>query len=340
MKNKVKIIGLSMMVLMMLTLTQASAGNQVLGYQEQNKLVTLTYDTITIKVNAGGMVPKFQYTEENSGFDFNIMMRSVIEYLDFNEDGAFQYNETGIWMDDPNPPEPAHSNVLALSSIRWTFGGFDVDYVEGTEEVSAVHFNFTSEMVMDPFYSDFEMEIVAHMYLVDTTTFGYIVIGKSELKFDIVMRNWNWQRNDTNLALRFDIAPIKNTYQLSDTNDVACDLGANSSGFENKVENTDSIKQQYKIAGEGVEGWFAYANQAQYRVASTYEYGSVNASHSALGDGTLQTYLSFEHFDDEVVYDPSISVGEDILKTGSLELIFIGSGALMILGLVLLRRRN
>ncbi len=340
MNNKAKILSLSMMVLMLLTLTQVSADAKVLGYQEQNKQVSITYDTITINVNAGGMVPKFQYIESDSGFEYNVMLKSLIEYLDFNEDGAFQYNETAIWMDEPYPPMPSHSNILALSSIRWVFGGFDVEYTEGTEEVSAIHFNFTSDMIMDPFYADLEMEINAHMYLDDNTTEGYTVVGKTELKFDIVIRNWTWQRNDTNLALRFDISPLKNTYQLNDTNGNACDTITNSTGFETKVQNKDEVKQMYQISGEGVEGYFAYANQAKYKIASAYEYGTVNASYSSLGDGTLQTYLSFEHFDEEVIYDPSVGVDDEVLESGSIELVFISVGALMVLGLVLYRNKR
>ncbi len=340
MNAKAKIFGLSLLVLMLLTLTQVSAGNKVLGYQEQNKLVTVTYDTITIEVNAGGMVPKFQYSEADSGYEFNVQLKSLIEYLDFNEDGAFQFNETGIWMLDPDPPLGVHSNVLALSSLRWVFSGFDVEYNEGTDEISAIHFGFISDMVMDPFFSDLEMEINAHMYLDDNTTEGYTVVGKTELKFDIIIRNWEWQRNDTNLALRFDIAPIKNTYQLNDTNGNACDTTTNSTGFETKVMNTEEIKQMYQISGDGVDGYFAYANQARYKIASNYEYGTVNATHSSTGDGTLQTYLSFEHFDEEVIYDPSVGVDESTLdESGSIDLVFISVGALMVIGFAFYRKK-
>ncbi len=339
MNTKTKIFGLSMLVLMFLTLTQVSAGDQSFAYQEQNKLVTLTYDTVTIKVNAGGMVPKFQYIESDSGFDYNVQLKSLSEYLDFNEDGAFQYNETAIWSEDPMPPMPLDPNVLALSSIRWVFSGFEVDYTEGTDEVSAVHFSFVSDMIMVPFFADLEMEINAHMYLNDNTTEGYTVIGKTELKFDIVIRNWEWQRNDTNLALRFDIHPLKNTYRLNDTNGNACDTTSNSTGFETKVQNKLEVKQKYLISGEGVEGHFAYANQAKYKVASAYEYGTVNASHSSLGDGTLQTYLSFDHFDEELIYDPSVGADE-IAESGSIDLVFISVGALMVLGLVLYRKKR
>jgi len=341
MNTKTKIFGLSMLVLMLLTLTQVSAADKALGYQEQNKLVTITYDSITIKVNAGGMVPKFQYIESISGFEYNVQLKTIVEYLDFNEDGAFQYNETAIWSEDPDPPMPAISNILSLSSIRWVFSGFEVEYTEGTEEISAIHFSFDSDLVMVPFYSDLEMEINTHIYLDDNTTNGYTVLGGTELKFDIVIRNWEWQRNDTNLALRFDIAPLKNTYQLNDTNGNACDIKNNTTGYETKVMNQEQIKQMYQIHGEGVDGYFAYANRAQYKVASSYEYGTVNASHSSLGDGTLQTYLSFDHFEDEMIYDPSVGVDEDsIAETGSIELAFITVGALMVIGFAFYRKRN
>ena len=114
MNTKTKLFGLSMLVLMLLTLTQVSAAEEAFTYQEQNKLVTITYDSITIKVNAGGMVPKFQYIEENSGFDYNVQLKTITEYLDFNEDGAFQYNETAIWEGDPSPPMPIQPNMLSL----------------------------------------------------------------------------------------------------------------------------------------------------------------------------------------------------------------------------------
>jgi hypothetical protein len=327
---------------MLLTLTQVSAADQAFAYQEQNKLVTITYDSITVKVNAGGMVPKFQYIESNSGFEYNVQLKTISEYLDFNEDGAFQYNETAIWTGDPDPPMPPQPNVLALSSIRWVFSGFDVEYAAGAAEVvTAIHFSFVSDLVMVPYFGDLEMEIHAHMYLNDNTTDGYTVAGKTELKFDIVLRNWEWQRNDTNLALRFDIHPLKNTYRLNDTNGNACDTTTNTTGFETKVMNQQQVKQMYQISGEGVDGYFAYANKAQYKIASAYEYGTVNASHSSLGDGTLQTYLSFEHFDDELIYDPSVGVDEDTIdETGSIELVFIGVGALMVISFALYRKKN
>lgn len=340
MNHKAKIFGLSMMLLMLITLTQVSADAKVLNFEEQNKLVTLTYDSVTIKVNAGGMVPKFQYIEDNSDFEFNVMFKSLTEYLDFNEDGVFQYNETSIWKDDPNPPMPPQPNTLALSSIRWVFSGFDVDYKEGTDEVSAVHFNFTSDLIMEPFFSGFEIEIRAHMYLDNTVIDGYQVLGKTELKFDVAMNNYPFQRNDTNLAFRFDISPLKHTYQLNDTNGLACETKINTTSEELKVQNTEAIKQMYKISGEGVEGHFAYAKQARYNISNQYQYRTVNASYASQGDGTLQTYLSFEQFEDEIVYDPSIGTDDTVFKTGSLDLVFIGTGALMIVGLVLLRRRK
>ncbi len=340
MNHKAKIIGLSMMLLMLVTLTQVSADAKVLNYQEQNKLVTLTYDSVTIKVNAGGMVPKFQYVEDKSDFEFNVMFKSVIEYLDFNEDGVFQYNETSIWKDDPMPPMPPQPNSLALSSVRWVFSGFEVEYLADTDTVSAVHFNFTSDTIMDPFFSDFEIELRVHMYLDDTIVDGYQVLGKTELKFDVAMNNYPFQRNDTYLALRFDITPLKHTYMLNDTNGLICETKSNTTGEEYRVESTGDIKQMYKISGEGVEGHFAYAKQAKYNVSNTYQYRTVNASHASLGDGTLQTYLSFEQFEDDVVYDPSLGTDDSVFRTGSLELVVIGTGALMVLGLVLLRRRK
>jgi hypothetical protein len=141
--------------------------------------------------------------------------------------------------------------------------------------------------------------------------------------------------------MRFDIVPIKHTYQLYDVNGNACDTTTNTTGYETKVMNQDQVKQMYEIHGEDVEGYFAYANKALYNISNEYHEGSVNASYSSLGDGVLQTFLSFEHFDTELIYDPSVGVDEDTLDAaGSIELVFVSVGALMAIGLVLYRKRK
>ena len=328
------VLGLSLLTLLLVT--QVKADDQDFFYEENSNQVTFKYYDLEFIAKAGGSVPKFQFLTESAfafetAVSFNIMFQSIIEYMDYNEDGVFQYDETGIWKDIP-APNPVFSNVLSLSSVRWTFSGFNVDYVDITEdlqEVAAVHFTYSSESIIVSHYSDFEMDIVVHMYLNDQIIDGYEILGGAEMKFDIVMRNWPWQRNDTNLALRFDIIPTTNSYRLNDTNGKEIDYSQDTTGSELKVQNhAENVKEQFLIGGEQYRAFFAYANQAKYNVSNQYQYRTVNASYSSTGNGAVKTYLSFDHFEDEVTYDPSIGSLEGPVITedsglGTLEIVTI-----------------
>ncbi|NPD88753.1 MAG: hypothetical protein HGN29_08505 [Asgard group archaeon] len=314
MKTKIAnwVLGLSLLTLLLVT--QVNADDQDFFYEENSNQVTFKYYDLEFIAKAGGSVPKFQFLTESgfafeTAFSFNIMFQSLTEYMDYNEDGVFQYDETGIWKDIP-APNPVFSNTLTLSGVKWTFSGFTVDYTDITEElkeVDAVHFTYSSESVTVPNYSEFEMDIIVHMYLNNQTIEGYEIFGGAEMKFDIVMRNWSWQRNDTNLALRFDIMPTTNTYRINDTNGHEIDCSQNTAGSELKIQNhAEDVKEQFMIGGEQYRAFFAYANQAKYNISNQYQYRTVNASYSTVGDGSIKTYISFEHFDEEVIYDPSI----------------------------------
>lgn len=265
--------------------------------------------------------------------------------MDYNEDGAFQNDETGLWK-DTTPSGPIYSNVLALSAVQFDFSGFRVDYidVEGQTEVSAVHFDYTSASVNVPNYTDFEIKLTVHMYLANQTIDGYEIIGGAEMKFDVTMNNWPWQREDSNLALRFDITPTTNTHRINDTNGLLINNYENSTGSEYKVQSQDQVKQQFTIGDEHYQAFFAYANQAKYNISNTYQYRTVNASYSSVGDGTVQTYLSFEHFDEEVIYDPSIgsSIGPTIEteETGTLELVTISAVTVAVVAIIVRRKRQ
>ncbi|GAH13807.1 unnamed protein product, partial [marine sediment metagenome] len=259
-------------------------------WEENSNQVTFSYYDMHFIAKAGGQVPKFQFMTD-AGFEYNVMFHSLTEYLDYNEDGVFQFNETGLWKEDA-PPGPVFSNTLPLSSVRFTFNGFEVDYEIGTEELTAVHFNYTSETINAPNYGDFEITIVVHLYLNDQDIDGYELIGGQEMKFDVIMNNWPWQREDSNLAMRFDIIPmnVAYNYRLNDTNGNLVNMDENTTGSEYKVLNHgEGVKEQFSIGDEQYEGFFAYANQAKYLINNSYEYKQVNCSVSSQGDGTVQT---------------------------------------------------
>ena len=338
MKHKTIKITIGLAFLALLVMTQVKADDQDFLWVENSNQVTFSYYDMHFIAKAGGSVPKFQFMTD-AGFEYNVMFHSLTEYLDDNEDGVYQFNETGLWKDGA-PPGPVFSNTLPLSSVRFTFGGFDVEYVAMTEELAAIHFNYTSETINAPNYGDFEITIVVHLYLNDQVIDGYELIGGQEMKFDIIMNNWPWQREDTNLAMRFDIIPMNTAYayRLNDTNGNPVNAAENTTGYEYKILNHgDGVKEQFTIGDEHYEGFFAYANQAKYLINNSYEYKQVNCSVSSLGDGSVQTYLSFDHFDDEVTYDPSVGTLEDPINEtgfGTVEIITVSTVSILAITLV------
>ena len=317
MKNKLFKLTFGLTLLALLVASQVRADDHDFLWIEDNNQVTFSYNDMHFIAKAGGQVPKFQFMIDNDfegDFEYAVMFHSLTEYLDYNQDGIFQFNESGLWQQE-TPAGPVFSSTLSLSAVRFAFSGFNVEYIDGTEDLYAVHFNYTSETINAPNYSGFEITIVVHIYMDDQVIDGYELKGGQEMKFDIIMNNWPWQRDDTNLAMRFDIIPMNSayTYRLNDTNGKPLNTDNNTTGYEYQVLNHgEAVKEQFSIGDEKYQAFFAYANQAQYLINNSYEYKTVNCSVSSLGDGSLQTYLSFEHFDDEITYDPSIGSLEDL----------------------------
>ncbi|MHA1416377.1 MAG: hypothetical protein ACTSRR_08975 [Candidatus Heimdallarchaeaceae archaeon] len=308
--TKTKIIGLGILLSMLISSLAISAESQGLQYSEQNKLVTISYEDFTLMVNAGGQVPKFHIIQDG-GIEFQVMFKLLAEYYDENGDGAFQYDELNIAQTGQTGPPTARTNILALPSVIWSFSGFEAEYEEGTENIVAIHFSFVSDQILIPFYADFSMEIKAHFYLDNKTIDGYEIIGGRELKFDIIMNNWPWERDDTYLALRFDISPQNDVAEVKDAEGKPIDTKTNSTGAEHKVNNQNKMKNSFELGNATDKGFFAYSNKANYSYQNEYQQGTVNCSYATNGDNTIQTYLSFEHFDEEVVYDPSLGIVSD-----------------------------
>jgi len=339
-------LGTSLVVLMLLSASQTFA-SQGISYAEQNKLVTISVDNLTIMVNAGGQIPKFHYQVDN-GLSFNVMFKLMAEYYDFNDDGAFQYNETNIWgSEPPGIGEVRYNTIFSMSSVVWAFSGFEVEESEGV--AVAIHFNFTSTDILDPNYAGLELAIVAHFYLDNQVIDGYEIAGGRELKFDLIVKNWPWQKDDTNLAIRFDISTDNADDNLEQEHGKPIDLGSNTTGMEQKAKHTPGeMKQNVTIEHDGSIGYFAYSNQSQNMINNKYQTMVVNASYSSDGNNNVQYYLCFEHFDDEFRYDPSVGSIEtgstedmgDTTSLGSPSLLFLSFGTLIVLSIYLYRKKK
>ncbi|MHA1202271.1 MAG: hypothetical protein ACTSQ4_07100 [Candidatus Heimdallarchaeaceae archaeon] len=295
MNKKTAIIGLSIITLMLISMGVNAAPDIGIEYEYTNGIATITTANITVSVNAPGNVPTLHFKTE-SGLEYNVMFKQLLEYEDLNEDGAFQYNET-----------IEGTPMVSLTSIQWLFSGFVTDEVDG--EIQAIHFNFTSDEIVGMISPDLEVNIAMHLYLEDQIIDGYELLGGAEFKFDLFISGWEWANNDTLLALRFDITPGEG-YEIKNQNNQTVDTTINTTNDEEKVTPVaDQIKQRFSIENDENGAFFGYANQSKIMKEEQLSYGSVNASISTTGDGSMQLYLSFEQFD-ELHYDPSLGTDD------------------------------
>ena len=286
------LIASGIIVMLALTFGANAAPEDGLNYSYQNGKVVLETGNVTLTVHTLSHEPIFQYQTE-TGLQYTVIFKQIIEYVDTNSDGAFQYNETV-----PSIP------VLSLTSVNWDFSGFQVDEVDGV--ATAVHFNFTVERVNGVFYKDLDMTIAAHFYMTDQEVEGYTVEGGYELKFDIIINQFPWMAEDTNLVIRFDMMPSKFA-SMHDPQGHNVDPNTNTTMNEKRIQHQNQVKNMFNFTYEGETGYFAYANQSQVRNQTEQQYriAPVNASYSTDGKGDVRIFLSFEHAND-IIYDPSI----------------------------------
>ncbi len=295
MNRKTAIIGLSIITLMLISLGANAAPEIGIEYEYTNGIATITTANITISVNAPGNVPTLHFKTE-SGLEYNVMFKQLLEYEDLNEDGAFQYNET-----------IEGTPMVSLTSLQWLFSGFVTDEVDG--KIQAIHFNFTSDEVVGMISPDLKVNIAMHLYLEDQIIDGYELLGGAEFKFDLFISGWEWANNDTLLALRFDITPGEG-YEIKNQNNQTVDTTITTTNEEEKITPAaDQIKQRFSIENDENGAFFGYANQSKIMKEEQLNYGSVNASISTTGDGSMQLFLSFEQFD-ELHYDPSLGTDD------------------------------
>ncbi|MFW9908378.1 MAG: hypothetical protein ACFFEF_07365 [Candidatus Thorarchaeota archaeon] len=292
----------------------AAQGNSV-EYQYSAGIVTLTTDDISTKVTGNNQAPHFHWWDPNTPtVDYHVMFVKMFEANDTNADGAYT-NGTDTMIGAP----------FALPTIGWEFGDFVV--VEEGDNITAVHFNFTTTTEFDPrpegvgmdygnlpSLSAFNVTIEIRVHL-NLSTPG-------EMKFDLIVGGWEWTYEDSILVLQFNLTE-SNHGEVQGDRDPS---GFHKTGTMFQFEN----------------GYFGYEETALAANNSL----QVRASY---GEGTgLETgqaiYIAFENFGSETLeYDPILGI-ESSSSTGivldSMTLALIG-GAVVVLLLVavIIRRR-
>ncbi|MHA1637928.1 MAG: hypothetical protein ACTSUB_07930 [Candidatus Thorarchaeota archaeon] len=248
-------------------------------YQNSSGTVTLSTDDIELRITGVGETPHFHWWDPNSpDVDYHAMFVRLFEANDTDTDGVYD-----------NGTDTMVGSSFALPSTDWDVSEFDLEQ-EG-DNVTAVHFNFTSTIehnprpaaggygnlpTMDVF--DVYVQIRVHM---DLTNPG-------EMKFDLIVDGWNWTYTDSILVFMFTITESAHGQNQAGTSspDVFGHTGTKFSFGDAYMEyNTTALAAQNTLT---VKASYAESAGAQAGTA---------------------IYLAFENFGNEtLVYDPILGV--------------------------------
>ena len=313
MNRKVTLALFALMLVGIGTPLAAAQGNS-LEYQYSAGIVSLTTDDISIKVTGNNQAPHFHWWDPNTpDVDYHVMFVKMFEANDTNANGIFD-NATDHLIGAP----------FALPTTNWDFSDF---VTEGDgENITAVHFNFTTTAEYDPRpegvgqdYGNlpampaFNVSIEVRVHL-DLSTPG-------EMKFDLIVEGWEWTYEDSILVLQFTVT--ESAHGQLQGNDAP-------NGFQR-----DGTKFQFE------NGYFEYNETAlaannSLQVKASYGEGiGMEAGESI--------YLAFENFGNETLeYDPilGIEATEPGFVPDTMTLALIGGAVVVLLLVVVVVKRR
>jgi hypothetical protein len=270
-----------MAVLMLgVTLPSVAAESNPIQYQQSAGTVILSTDNLEIRVVSANTSPHFYWwSVEDPSIDYHMKFVSLFEANDTNSDGVFTRG-----VDTLIGPR------FILPVNNWEFSGFETE-TDG-ENITAVHFNFTSIEGFDPRPSGEEynwthlpslsafnvtVQIRVHLYM----------HSPSQVKFDVVIDGWKWTYDDSILVFQFVITE--------------------SSHGSGQPEAAPGQFHQTETKFQFSNGYMEYEPTAlaannSLQVKASYGEGV------GLEAGT-SVYLAFENFGNEtLVYDPTLGV--------------------------------
>ena len=278
--HKKFMIAIMAVIMLGISLPSVAAQNNQLQYQHSTGVVTLSTDSLEIRVVGAETSPHFHWwSPTDPSIDYHMKFVSLFEANDTDSDGIFTKG-----VDTLVGPR------FMLPLTDWEFSGFQTE-TDG-ENITAVHFNFTSIETFDPrpegaqynwtqlpTLSSFDVtvQIRVHLYM----------DSPSEVKFDVIIDGWDWTYDDSILVFQFVI---------TESNHGASQLETSPGQF-----HRTETKFQFSNGYMEYEPTALAANNTLQVKASYGEGVGLEAGESV--------YLAFENFGDEtLVYDPILGV--------------------------------
>ncbi len=244
------------------------SSGQGIGIVTQTGLTTLETDSLVVEIRGDTNVPQFFFWQPGNDTDtYKLQLDSVFEILDNDSDGAYTLGEDKLV---PN-------SIISLTSFTWDFSEFDlVNSTDGNLE--QINFNITSVPTDGPGSSpndvndnDLLIQFRVHMDIANET----------QLKFDIVMNNYNFTDDDALLVVAFKLLTTDNKEIKQD----GYRLEFGEAFFHSESSANDSNGERHVGISQGEE---------------------------QLGESP-KIYLAYEHFEGLMVHDPTIGFTSTIV---------------------------
>jgi len=267
MKGKLPIIGLALGILLLLSIT-SSVALHVSQAPAVSKQVST--DSLIVKLTGGGNVPMYQFWSPNdNNTKYKVQFNQVFEAKDSASGGTNGSYDLGT---DSKVP----GQTLALSKLSWNFSPLQ------TKSNGDVNFNLTS--------SDGTFQFRNHLSA-----------NASSLKFDVVIKNYQFKSQDSMLVLGFKIQV--------------------ASGSSDNAANTNQDGNSVKFDN----GFFQSTDTA------TAGNSSVHVGMSTGSDSGSIIYLAYGNFaGTTLVHDPTIGVSDSAQSLLGSNYLFISIIALFV----------
>lgn len=325
MKTKI-IIGIAFIAMMLLPISTqfTSAQSDRITVENNPGMITITTEYITFKFAEGR--PNFTWWNGNTSTSdevYNVHYMELTEYFGDDEvldslnelTGGLGYNFlTSVWS---------------------------TDVVEEDEEV-------TITMTMSGLANGVELQFIVHIYTTDQVIQGTdsIVEGLTEIKFDIVVKNWQFSEGAQGLGIKAQIHESQRQHRVrirSGSDD--------ENGNKSRIMKFES--DEYKNAAVAYYEWTTFADIydgvakiANVTVGTTYFNEGIPGSGEGPIGGDQEMYnqwLTYPNYGDSLtmVHDPSIGVDPDAVSANiSLYILPIIGGILAPVLVVSLVRRK
>jgi len=292
MKTKI-IIGIAFIAMLLLPISAqfTSAQSDKIVVEDKPGMITITTEYITFKFTEGR--PNFSWWNGNTSTSdevYNVHFMEISEY--FGEDEIL---------------DGLNELVGGLSYNLFT-SVWSTEVVEEDDEV-------TITMTMTGLANDVELQFIVHIYTTDQVIPGTdsVVEGLTEIKFDIVVNNWQFSEGAQGLGIKAQI------HESQRRNRVRLRSGSeDENGNRSRLMNFES--DEYNNAVVAYYEWTTFADVYDgLNKIDTIEVGTTyfNADMPGPGEGPIgeeqeivNQWLTYPNYGDSLtlVHDPSVGV--------------------------------